>query len=169
MNSNTINKILRTDPFVSPVFEGVFPSDKIPSTKDKLPSALIVNTHPHYKPGEHWVAFYTDPDGRVEYFDSYGNKPFVQSIKNFAGKDYLYSNREIQGPLSATCGQYTVYFLCHRCRGVPMQQIVSSFSCDKIENDALITEYINELYDVDTKTYDTEMLANQICTALGQK
>ncbi len=45
-----------------------------------------------------------------------------------------------------------------------MNEIVKQFSVnDAEENDEMITDWINEQFDVDTDTYDINFLINQIC------
>ncbi len=50
-----------------------------------------------------------------------------------------------------------------------MADIVKKFSDDHDENDELITQWINDNYDVDTHTYDVDFLFKQICHALKNK
>jgi hypothetical protein len=105
-----------------------------------------MNTDPSNKPGTHWVAVYCD-----EYFDSYG-RPSKRNKK--------YNPVRIQGTLSSACGQYCVYYLCHRIRGRSMNDIVKDFSYDYALNDMCVTEYINRNFDLNMKTYDSLL---QIC------
>ena len=39
---------------------------------DKNPAIIIANTDPSAKSGSHWILFYFDNNGNVEYFDSLG-------------------------------------------------------------------------------------------------
>ncbi len=149
---------------------GVFPSDKIP-TKVKGPCSMVVNTDPSTNPGSHWVAIFITRDSTAEYFDSYGQPPDVAEISSFLNKYNVghYNRKHIQGPFSSVCGHYCIYFVIQRWQNVHMADIVKKFSDDHDENDELITQWINDNYDVDTDTYDVDFLFKQICHALKNK
>jgi hypothetical protein len=68
------------------VFHGVFPSDMIPPV-EKYPVAMVCNTDPHDKPGQHWIAMYISDDGIGEYFDSYGQPPFIGNFIEFLNNE----------------------------------------------------------------------------------
>ena len=146
---------------------GVFPSDKLPKTVPQPPWGLVVNTDPSNLPGTHWVAIYCSPDS-VAYFDSYGQKPMVKSIKKWLVdyKTYWTNPKRIQGPASSVCGQYCVYFLVQRWQGMTNEKILKKFSGDLVENDLMITAWLNESFDVDCVTYDVEFLVKQICKSM---
>ncbi|MCP4349424.1 MAG: hypothetical protein GY795_28420 [Desulfobacterales bacterium] len=149
---------------------GVFPSDKLPKTCKKH-SGFIANTDPSHKPGVHWVAIFVNSDGIAEYFDSYGLKPFVPSISKFLEqyKERFYNKKPIQGSLSSVCGHYCLYFLIKRWSNVPMEDILQKFTENGEENDMLITDWVNETFDMCTDTYDFEFLVNQICITMSDK
>ena len=84
MDGGQVANILLRDPFVQPIFQGVFSSDHLPQLPVKhRPAAFVVNTDPSRRPGEHWIALYLPTRGPVEYFDSYGKPPKVDSIRTF--------------------------------------------------------------------------------------
>jgi hypothetical protein len=72
MDSRQIYSILCWDKDTSDSFLGVYPSDLLPLTNMPKNSALVFNTDPQDKPGQHWIAVYVDKGGKGEYFDSYG-------------------------------------------------------------------------------------------------
>ena len=55
-------------------FLRVFPLDKVGKINFKQHHRCIINTAPSTHHGEYWVPIYTGK-GRIQYFDSYGNKP----------------------------------------------------------------------------------------------
>ena len=73
MNSEQIDKALRSDDTVNEVYVGTFPADHLPYPKE-FSGAYIANIQPSSMSGEHWVAFYCD-NNEVECFDSYGKNP----------------------------------------------------------------------------------------------
>ena len=56
MNSEQIDKALRSDDTVKEVYVGTFPADLLPYPKE-FPGAYVANTQPSSMSGEHWVAF----------------------------------------------------------------------------------------------------------------
>jgi len=83
MGSLLIAHLLQQDRL--PQFCGVFPSDKLPQQPLAKPSALVVNTDPSSKPGQHWVAFYFDVDNTGDFFDSFGQPPTPQFMTFIRG------------------------------------------------------------------------------------
>ncbi len=146
---------------------GVFPSDKLPAQING-PCALIVNFDPATMPGSHWVAIFINCQGVAEYFDSYGQPPTVTSIQTFLKGFHRcrFNKKRLQGPFSSVCGHYCIYFAIQRWKNVPMEDIVRKFSEDLDENDEMITEWINNNFELETETYDISFLVNQICHAL---
>ena len=57
------------------VFQGVYPSDKLPTGFSSFPALFIANVDTSEKPGSHWVAFYFTKDQKGKFFDSYGLPP----------------------------------------------------------------------------------------------
>ena len=80
--------------------------------------AYIVNTYPVEKPGERWIAVWTEHDS-CEILDSYGLDlttyefltQFIVWLKRWP---YLCKNtRALQSVKTASCGNYAIiYFMC---------------------------------------------------------
>jgi hypothetical protein len=83
MDTKTIDKRLSNEKY----YFGTFARDRIPKAKLKSHGALIVNTDPSIKEGEHWVAMMINEDGTGEYFDSYGLPPLQQDFITFMNKN----------------------------------------------------------------------------------
>ena len=60
----------------------MFARDELPLIIDKIPAIIIANTDPSTKSGSHWILFYFDNNGSVEYFDHW-EKPYLIIIKTF--------------------------------------------------------------------------------------
>ena len=168
MNSSQIFTILHTRiPFQ---FYGVFPSDQLPETVTVFPACFVVNTDPSGKPGSHWVAIYIDENKHGEYFDSYGRPPVVLAVVNFLNENcpcWHYNEQQVQGLFSSVCGHYCIYFLLQRAYGLPLALILDKFSWkDLEENDQLVTDWLNENFELDTETYNVDFIINQICHAM---
>ena len=150
MNSSQLLHILRQDAFAKTVFTDVLPSDRLPA-KLRKPKGFIVNTDPSNKPGTHWVAVYVGTDGKREFWDSYGKEPafYSQQFTRFLEKHcktFTWNKKVLQAPTSDVCGQYTLFFALHRCRGVPMSTIASMFTENKDWNDVLVRDFIDKWY-----------------------
>ena len=140
-------------------FQGVFPLDRINKINLKRNHSYIINTAPSTHKGEHWVAVYFNGN-RIEYFDSYGNKPKREIEKWIREKrtKYIHNKRQVQGPLQATCGAHCIYYLYHRSQNVKMKEITAK------QNDEKVTDFVNSLYSPDDElenTFETESV-NQI-------
>ena len=61
MDSNQLNRVMKSDRMGSIFFRGVFPADRFrDQTVAKLPNGYIINTDPSDEPGSHWVAVYVN-------------------------------------------------------------------------------------------------------------
>src|SRR5215813_9588779 len=132
MYSSQIDRALNNDKFVSGHFMGVFPCDLLPKQIKKFPAALIANTDPSSKKGEHWVAYYFDKKKNSEYFDSYGFPPingdlFNCLIKNSDCSNITCNDVQLQDLNSEVCGHYCIAFIARKARGESMKEIVESY------------------------------------------
>ena len=168
MNTQQILKCLQTDSILKAQCAGVFPLDLMPPSRGR-PECMVVNLDPQNKPGSHWIAIYINQDGFGEFFDSYGRCPEKKEIKNYLKKnckDWTVNEKLLQSPLSSTCGQYCIYFLYHRVYGVPMHRIVEVFSSDLNKNDFLVSEWVNDKFNVNTEVFEFDFGVCQLCSAL---
>ncbi len=92
------------------------------------PFALIMNTDPIDRPGQHWVAIFVDENNDAVYFDSYGFPPLHIDVNKFFDKQkvnkFVYNTKQIQGVTSTTCGAYCVTFLKLRCQNISFPEII---------------------------------------------
>ena len=94
----------------------MYPRDLIPHRLRPDEKAIVVNTDPHDKPGTHWVCLYATPPV-VEYFDSYGMKPYLPEISNVIHHHQsqpVWNPFDYQALNTTVCGQYCVYYLLQR-------------------------------------------------------
>lgn len=152
MNTLDIANVLRNNKFTRPLFKGVFPIDRLPEKKLKLPSFVIVNTAKSSHPGEHWFAIYIPKYGRyIEIFDSYGrvfSNNFITKFLqiNSKKKERLFNNIQLQGTLSDVCGQYCCVYGYFRSRGRSMDEFLRQFSGTFDENDRKITKLFKRFF-----------------------
>lgn len=144
MDSLQINKCMLLNRNTSKLFKGVYARNRIPRKISSKPCFLIINTDPAHKSGSHWIAMYIPKNGRAEYFDSYGNPPYLKIFINFMlrhSSGYKYSTQQLQNMFSSYCGMYCCEYILHRCLGHSYQSFISKFTNSTIRNDEKI---INE-------------------------
>lgn len=167
MDTIQLAQILSSDPQAAQIFYGVRPCNHLPSHVNKVPSCMIVNSDPSWKSGAHWLAIYIDENRNVEFFDSYGRDPetyrLIFDFLKRHGETWKLNKRQLQGHLSSTCGQFCLYFLLWRSRGISFEKILSSFGNSLDANDILVTAFVNSLANRQTKVYDADFVINQCC------
>ncbi|KAK4877634.1 hypothetical protein RN001_010140 [Aquatica leii] len=114
-------------------------------TNSTIPCAIIANTDPSYKPGEHWAAFYIDEYGHGEYFDSFGRPPLGYH-KKFLERNcctWTFNCKILQDFHSVFCGQYCLVYLYFKLCNTNMIEFLEIFNNDLIKNDACISLLYN--------------------------
>ena len=87
----------------------------MPETLPRLlnvPSALVGNTDPDHRIGQHWVAIYIDANSRGEYYDPTGRPPFLRAYVNFMNKhctSWTYNTVRVQEE-GSTCADIIAFF-----------------------------------------------------------
>ena len=160
MNTLQLEHVLKHDSYTSPILRGVYAIDTLPDLKT---GCYIVNTDRACNPGQHWLALFITSD-EIEYFDSYGGQP-LPFIKN-KGKDrsWIYNPLMLQSPLTSVCGQYCLYYLLHRARGISLQVILNEFSSDVDWNNQFVYDFIRNRYDfINVNIIDTKAVIQQLC------
>ena len=162
MDSAQLLRICTRDRDIRKLLLGVFASNKLPK-KTCRPCCLIVNTKPDTHPGEHWVAMFINKEGYGDYFCSYGLPPKAEftAFMNKHCVDWNSSTKQLQQYVSATCGQYAVFFLHARANGLPMAKFLSLFTKNNDENDQIVTAFINGLYNEQTQVFDFSLINQQ--------
>ena len=136
--------------------------NRLPSIRDGV---YVVNTAPHNHPGLHWIALFVK-DGVIEYFDSYGGDP-PSTLRRWGKKKQWMSNPiPLQSPLTSVCGQYCLYYLFHRARGIDMTTLLMDFVADVDDNDKLVYDFVEDRCDLKHLTMvDTENVICQLARA----
>ena len=143
MNNETILKILKLIAKNHDI--GVFPKDRIRKPKKTKKCAYVLNTDPHHKQGQHWVAVYINKHKTGYYFDSYGQIPTEIEFTKFLRENtrhWIYNDIKVQGSLSNTC----LFFLKNMCDGKSMKNIMRTFSkTDFRKNDAIVKKFVKSI------------------------
>lgn len=127
---------------------GVYASDCLP-IKITPSSVIIVNNDPHTKRGTHWVAFFLDWDGKLEYFDSYGQPPTVADHIKFIRRNsccYRYNTTPLQSDYSSVCGHYCLTYLYFRSLGFHLTYFTALCSENVCKNDNSVCQTFKYLF-----------------------
>ena len=166
MDTVQLLKVLQGDRYTRQYLRGVFPSDRLPPV-NRYPQAFIINSDTSDQSGTHWLACYFDQDKRAEFFDSFGQAPaaYGHYFKTFIDDNSVsctYNTTCLQSMNTTVCGQYCIFYLVHRCRNVPMVDIVAAFTDDSLINDVLVQDFTEEKYEVDVPVVDFDLMTRQI-------
>lgn len=155
MNSETIIKLLSTDPATKKIFSGFLS----PDTKlniETFPSLVIINTDKAKGPGEHWCVAFHENKNTCEFFDPFGFSPnnplsgynLTPTLFNNC-KQIHYNKKQVQAFDAPTCGHHCVYFSLLRSNNISMNLILKSYySNDTDKNDETVVKVIKQLQNV---------------------
>jgi hypothetical protein len=119
MNTLEIDTLLKKHPHSRPVFKGVYARNRLPRLLN-VPSALVGNTDPDHRMGQHWVAIYIDANSRGEY---HWMTTLFKGLREFHEETLSYL--DIQHRSSTRRRNYRVrtslhFYLIQRCAGHSM-------------------------------------------------
>ena len=162
MDTVQLTLILRKDKYTRGVFQGVYPSDKLPISVSSYPALFIANVDTSDKPGSHWIVFYFTKDREGEFFDSYGLPPsnYSRTFTSFLNNNsdsWIFNTVTLQSVNSKVCGHYCLYFALFRSRQVNMSKIVHRFSSNKSRNDFLVKRFIEKHFPLSLPKYRTDV------------
>ena len=153
MDTIQLTLTLRKDKFTRGVFQGVYPSDKLPASVSQYPALYIANVDTSDKPGSHWVAFYFTKEQEGEFFDSYGSSPnkysgtFTTFLKNNSNQR-IFNTTTSQSIYSKVCRHYCLYFALYRSRQISTSTIVRCFSKNERKNDSLVKRFMEKHFPI---------------------
>jgi len=153
LNNLQLDYLARTNPSLCCVFHGTVPCDRLPRTvPQEGPTAYIVNTDPHDKPGFHWIALWADRD-KCEIMDSYGlpldtygtSEP-IQAWLDRHFKYQIHHGKSLQSLFSQSCGDYALMFLIDLAEGRDMNDFLNCFKKNEfVENDRKVGQMLRRL------------------------
>ena len=167
MDTIQLTRILRKDKHTRGVFQGVYPSNQLPTSVSSLLALFIANVDTSEKPGSHWVAFYFTKDREGEFFDSYGLLPsnYTGTFTRFLNNNsihWTFNSVTLQSMNSKVCGHYCLYYAVFRCRNSSMSTIVHRFSNNKRRNDFLVKRFIEKYFPLSLKKYHTHVNKQEV-------
>ena len=141
MDENTLKTILEADSMVE--FGGVYSINEIPHTL-QAGYFYIFNTAPSWHPGEHWISVYSGDE--IECFDPLAEKDTFQEFKALIPGLKRTNNTPVQHILSTSCGEYCLFYICMRCRGISLDCIIDFLS--GWNNEQFVIEFLRDVYEL---------------------
>ena len=147
LSTRVLETLAHEDPVLRTSFQGVYPADKLP--RQVVEGGYIMNTDPHDKPGQHWLACWIEAPSKCEVFDSYGlplkfyKDPSLHHWWNqFA--NITRSGQSIQSLQSQACGHYCIQYLKAKARGVSFIDFLAQWDRkDLVNNDVKVGQTIH--------------------------
>jgi len=148
LSTSVLEILTHEDDALRPYFQGVYAADRLPRKVSE--GGYIVNTDPHDKPGQHWLALWVDAPSHCEVFDSYGlpllfyKEPSLHQWWNqFA--NITRSGQAIQSLESQACGHYCIQYLKAKAKGIPLTDFLKQWDeTDLVLNDVHVGEMIKD-------------------------
>lgn len=129
---------------ISCSFRGTFSKDNIPTFEEESFS-VIVNLSKEGETGTHFVALFVLKN-KIWYFDSFGNLQSDSIIKKYLKrykKRILYTENQIQHPLSFLCGFFCISFILCIENMIPLEMFFKMFHKKKLHlNDYICVQII---------------------------
>ena len=128
-------------------FHGIYSIDNLPEFISCLPCFLIINTHTHNLPGEHWKTVFIDENRCGELFDSLATpvSNFVIRWLNRFTRKWTTNKKRFQHPQTSTCGAFALYFILHRLDVGDMDTLTKTFSSRAYANEEKIVAFYRSL------------------------
>ena len=125
MNTTELTEALSGDAHSAKLVPIVCPRDAF--FIDEKPRLFVVNTDPSSRPGEHWLAIFTDAGGKC-FFDSYGRdvSSFPDIHRKLGGGKVVSNKVPVQGSTTNVCGDYCTYVCLQLARGWRLADIVDA-------------------------------------------
>ena len=121
--------------------------DTLPTCIPNYPIFIIVNTHSHNLPGEHWFTIYIDEYKRGEVFDSLASpiSNFVIRWLNQFTRRWKRNSLTYQHPLSLSCGAFVLYYVLKRLSFTHFEKLLETFSHNLSRNEQMVHAFYDTL------------------------
>ena len=146
MNTNELRCMLTRDKKTKEMFIDVFAIDQFKRfvKKNSLVQGLyLINDENSKENGNHWFLIFHDKNILV-FVDSFAN-----NYKYYGLEKEVYNVNKIeevpfrlQDYFSDVCGEYTIFFAYHLCRGKRLQNIIKYFTHTHHDNDEKIRYFV---------------------------
>ena len=128
-------------------FNGIYSIDALPDFVPHRPFLIIVNTHTHNLPGEHWICILIDKDKNAELFDSLAlpvSNILIRWLNLFSIK-WKKNSQSFQHPLSSTCGAFVLFFVINRLHVKDFESLTDVFTSSPLLNEKTVENFYRAL------------------------
>ena len=128
-------------------FNGIYSIDKLPNFIPCRPFLIIINTHTHNLPGEHWICIFIDKDRNGELFDSLAlpvNNILIRWLNIFTTK-WKRNSRSFQHLLSTQCGAFVLRFILNRLHVKNFESLTAMFTTSPLLNETIVENFYRAL------------------------
>lgn len=142
-----VRKIKRNaDDVTRNAFEGVYSMDQLPKTIPHYPFLMIINTHSHNLPGEHWISVFINKQREAEVFDSLAMPMSITLMRwlNRHSWRWKRNDRRYQNPFSSTCGAFVLFYALQRARS-SFQCVINLFKNSYHDNERIVDAFYQRL------------------------
>ena len=147
MNTQQLKNVLAMDKYCKNIIFDVCALDQLSDKKPKcnISTAIIVNLDPANLPGSHWVCLYLRKHHYAEFFCSYGTMPPQACLELLQlCHCQIKINTVTFQEDTFVCGQYCLFYILSRSRGIPMHKILHNL--DVPYNDPLMHNFVKRIY-----------------------
>ena len=152
MNTNELRCMLTRDKKTKEKFIDVFALDQFKLFVKKnslLPGLYIINDETSKENGNHWLLIFHDSNNILVFVDSFSNDyKFYTIVKELhtLNKKIEEVPFRLQDYFSDVCGEYTIFFAYHLCRGKRLKDIMKYFTHSHIDNDAKVRYFVHKKF-----------------------
>ena len=127
MNTKEIDEAFHSDIYARQFYRGTYPLDQIPSVLQPL-SFYVMNLDTSHQSGSHWVYFWVDIS-EIWYVDTFARPPPLEIMPLLLkqNKTIIFSDIQLQWPLSQMCGYYVLVMGLLNARGYSITDILIKF------------------------------------------
>ena len=128
-------------------FNGIYSIDNLPDSIPRRPFLIIINTHTHNLPGEHWICVFIDQDRNGELFDSLAlpvSNILIRWLNVFTTK-WKRNSLSFQHLLSAQCGAFVLCFILNRLHVKNFESLTAMFTSSPLMNDTIVENFYRAL------------------------
>ena len=170
MDSVKISRKVKGNKQTKKTFRGVFSADMLPGARKRSDGLYIVNLDNSDQAGSHWVCIdlRRGKGEKSAYFDSYGLPPPYAAFENFMNNCYTHNTKQLQHPLSTSCGQWCLYFVLRRNQGWGMKKLVWPFGKNFLANDHIMNSVVRKNFKTEARVIDRTFLQSQISQLMGE-
>ena len=173
MEGAEIVRILKSDPYISRIFAGLYSQNTFPAKLERK-RLYVGNADNDNEPGSHWFTISTMRRNKIDYLCSYKSSPAeLPDLYKIMKKDPKMTicefSRRLQGPHSTSCGPWVLFVCWAQSRGFRSPRIIEKYffprNSDVYKADMTVSTVIRYLLPVkkslEDLVYDADFIKSQ--------